>query len=91
MPAEWPVTTLSYVLFNGSISSGVLRARLCVHSGNVAVTCGAERTIGAGAFGANWVAPPGTMPFAASGAYVLFTFHPDATALVFQLIPVWIK
>jgi hypothetical protein len=90
MSAEWRVTTLSYVLFNGSTSSGVLRARLCVHAGNVAVTCGAESSIVAGGFGANWVAPPGTMPPGASGAYVLFTFQPDAIALVFQLMPVWI-
>jgi hypothetical protein len=45
MPGEWPVTALSAVVFNGSISSGVLRARLCVHSGTATVTCGAESTI----------------------------------------------
>jgi hypothetical protein len=61
MPDDWPVTYLSYVLFNGTTGQGVLKARLCVHSGDFSVTCGYESTISAGGVPVNWVAAPSPM------------------------------
>lgn len=91
MSSDWTVNNLSYVLFSGSVSSGVLKARLCLHSGEFSVTCGPESTISAGGFPVNWVAPPSPMPPSSSGAFVQFTFPAGQVSTVRQLIPVWNK
>jgi len=87
MPPGWSVEDLSYVLFNVSISSGTLTARLCVHSGSFSVTCGAPRTM-SGSASIHWVAPP-ALPSFASGAFVQFQFPRDSVSTIQQLIPVW--
>jgi hypothetical protein len=91
MSNEWTVNDLSYVLFTGSTGAGLLRARLCVHSGDFAVACGSERTISAGGFPVNWVAPPSVMPPDASGAFVFILFPSSTVSTIRQLIPVWDK
>lgn len=91
MSNDWPVNNLSYVLFTGSVSSGVLTARLCVHSGDFAVTCGNSSTISAGGFPVNWVAPPSQMPPYVTGAFVHFVFPGGQVSTIRQLIPVWNK
>jgi hypothetical protein len=93
MSSDWTVNNLSYVLFTGSVSGGgVLSARLCVHSGEFAVTCGYSSTISPGGFPVNWVAPPSPMPPYASGAFVQFTFPGGGqVSTIRQLIPVWSK
>jgi len=80
---------LLYVLFSGSVSGDLLRARLCVYTTySLAVTCGTERTISSGGF-INWVVPPGSMPSSAFGAYVFFRFPSGRVSIIRQLIPVW--
>jgi hypothetical protein len=89
MPDEWSVNDLSYVLFTGSVSGDLLRARLCVHNGHsLAVTCGAERTISSSG-SVNWVARPVPLPPSAVGAYVVFRFPAGRISTVRSLIPVW--
>jgi hypothetical protein len=90
MSDQWPVQNLSYVLFTGSTSGGVLTARLCVHAGDFSVTCGASKTI-SGGYGVNWVAPPSPMPTYASGAFVQFTMPSGQVSTIQELIPVWSK
>lgn len=89
MPDQWSVNDLSYVLFTASVSGDLLRARLCVHTGNsLSVTCGSERTISSSG-SVNWVAPPVSMPSFASGAYVHFRFPNGRISTIRQLVPVW--
>jgi hypothetical protein len=91
MSDEWPVQKLSYVLFSG-YSNVVLTARLCVHSGDFAVTCGLPKTITSGGFPVNWVTPPSPMPTYASGAFMQFTMPAGQhVSVIHQLNPVWIK
>ncbi len=88
MVNDWPVTQLSYVLFSGSVSAGVMTARLCVHSGDFAVSCGASKTLTPSG-SVNWVAPPSPLPSYPSGAFVQFDFPSGNVSTVRQLIPVW--
>ncbi|MXP66148.1 hypothetical protein E0493_22735 [Roseomonas sp. M0104] len=89
MPPGWSVDDLSYVLFNAALSSGTLTARLCVHSGTFTVTCGAPRTLSAGAT-LQWVQPP-VVPSSASGAFVQLQFPRGSVSSIRQLVPVWIR
>lgn len=90
MPDDWNVGDLSYVLFEGIVSSGTspMRVRLCVYSTS-STACGAERTIAPGGTGVNWVAPPATPPSYASGAYLRVGFPTDRISLFKMFIPVW--
>jgi hypothetical protein len=92
MPATWTFQDLSYVLFEGVVGSGTtpLRVRLCLYSSSSKV-CGAERTIAPGGVGVNWVAPPGTPPSYASGAYLHVSFPTGHVSLFEQFIPVWTR
>ena len=87
---SWDVDDLSYVLFEGVVASGTLpmRVRLCVYSTST-YTCGAEKTIEPGGAGVNWVAPPGTPPSYASGAYLRVAFPTEKVSVFKQFIPVW--
>jgi len=91
MSDEWRVNDLSYVLFSGITNAGVLKARLCVHAGEFAVSCGSEKTISGTSVSVNWVAKPNVMPPYASGAFVQITFPSGTVSTINQLIPVWIK
>jgi hypothetical protein len=88
---DWPVSTLSYVIFTGwTQSSQVLTAHLCVHGPlDTTVACGASATI-SGLFQANYVFPPQPLP-SANGAFVQFDFPANSVSGVIELIPVWIK
>jgi hypothetical protein len=88
MSSDWTVKNLSYVLFTGSTSGGVLTARLCVHSGEFTVTCGSQRTSSGSIV--NWVAPP-SMPAYVSGAFIHFKFPTGEVSTIRELVPVWIK
>jgi hypothetical protein len=90
--SSWDVDDLSYVLFEGVVASGTLplRVRLCVYSTST-YTCGAEKTIEPGGAGVNWVAPPGTPPSYASGAYLRVAFPTDKVSAFKQFIPVWTR
>lgn len=92
IPDDWLVGDLSYVLFEGVVGSGTLpmRVRLCVYSTS-SKTCGAESTITPGGFTVNWVAPPGTPPSYASGAYLHVSFPTDKISVFKQFIPVWTR
>jgi len=87
MSDDRPVDELSYVLFTGSVSSGTLGVRLCVYSTSSYV-CGPTRTI-TGSGSVNWVAPPGSPPSYASGAYLRVSFPTDVVSVFRQYIPVW--
>jgi hypothetical protein len=96
MTQDWPVTALSYVLYNANVPNGTMTARLCVHTGmSFAVTCGNPSTIppsgGFGGFYSNWVAPPSPLPPDASGAFLQLTFPNGQVTGVFEIIPVWYK
>ena len=88
IPENWNVSNLSYVLFTGQVSSGTMRARLCLYATGGAAVCGSEATI-TSSFGVNWVAPPASPPLYASGAYLLVTFPSGAVTTFQQFIPVF--
>ena len=74
MTQDWPITALSFVVYNANVPNGTLTARLCGDTGiNFVVTCGNSSTIppsgGAGGFYSNWVAPPSPLPTDAAGAF----------------------
>jgi hypothetical protein len=99
MTQEWPVSTLSYVLYNGVPVNGIFTARLCVHTGMSAVsTCGNPSTIPTsggvlGVFYTNYVLPPSPLPTDAAGAYLQITFPfaqtPTYEGVVLEVLPVW--
>jgi hypothetical protein len=86
MSSEWTVNDLSYVLITGGAG---LRARLCLHSGDFAVTCGSEVTLPSS--GINWVGMPAAVPAYVTGAFVRVSIPGGALTTVRQLIPVWVK
>jgi hypothetical protein len=91
MPGDWPLNTLSYVLFTGwTQPSQVVTARLCVHSYDLAVACGAPATISGGVYQVNYVSPPALPPYA-DGAFVRFDFPSSSVSGITELIPVWVK
>jgi hypothetical protein len=89
---DWNVDDLSYVLFEGMVGSGTspMRLRLCVYSTSTH-TCGPEKTIDPGGFGVNWVAPPGTPPSYASGAFLRVSFPTGVVSVFKQFTPVWTR
>jgi hypothetical protein len=89
MPGDWPVNTLSYVLFTGG-SPGVVTARLCVHAYDLAVACGGVATISGDQYQVNFVLPP-PLPPNADGAFVQFNFPSNTVSTINELIPVWSK
>jgi hypothetical protein len=91
MPHDWPVKTLSYVLFTGwSQPSQVVTARLCLRSFDLTVACGSAVTISGPPYQVNYVLPP-QLPPNADGAFVRFDFPSNSVSGVIELIPVWTK
>jgi hypothetical protein len=91
MPGDWPLSTLSYVLFTGWTQPfQVVTARLCVHAYDLAVACGDPATISGDVYQVNYVLPPPLPPYA-DGAFVRFDFPSGSVSGITELIPVWIK
>jgi hypothetical protein len=91
MTSDWPLNTLSYVLFTGvTQSSQVVTARLCVHAYDLAVACGGAATISGPDYQVNYVLPP-ALPPSADGAFVQFNFPASSVSTINELIPVWFK
>jgi len=91
MSDEWPVETLSYVLFSGLTNAGSLTARLCVHDSSLTVSCGPTRSISGTSTSVNWVPMPPSIPPYATGAFVQITFPSGTVSTLNELIPVWSK
>jgi hypothetical protein len=92
MPQDWPLNTLSTVVFTGW-SDGVTTARLCVHALGLAVTCGSAVTISGppSPYQFSTVMPP-SLPPNADGAFVQFNFPFNTVSSgVIGLFPIWVK
>jgi hypothetical protein len=89
----WGLQYLRYVFFEAEASagagSGPLTARLCVHSGSYAVTCGPATSVTPGSSAWRWVIPPSPIPTYALGAYVHFSIPPSRTWIIRYLLPYW--
>jgi hypothetical protein len=86
---EWTVQKLSYVLFDATVPSGVLKVRVCVATPS-GPTCGVDGMRAAGTVGLSWAVPPTPLPSNASGgAYLEVTFPPGAWSLLKQVMPFW--
>jgi hypothetical protein len=91
MTSDWPLNTLSYVLFTGWTQPfQVVTARLCVHAYDLAVACGNPATISGDVYQVNYVLPPALPPYA-DGAFVRFDFPSSSVSGIIELIPVWTK
>ena len=89
--SDWPFNSLQYVLFTGW-SQQVVTARLCVHSGEWAVTCGQANTISGPLPQYSFVVPPPQLPPGiGGGAFVRFDFPPNSGSGVTMLWPWWYK
>jgi hypothetical protein len=91
MPGDWPLNTLSYVLFTGwTNQSNVLTARLCVHPFDLTVACGSAATISGPPYQVNYVTLP-PLPPDANGAFVQVNFPSNSVSGIIELTPVWNK
>ena len=91
--SPWGLRYLRYVFFEAEASAGTgtgpLTARLCVHSGSYAVTCGPATTITPGGSAWRWVTVPSPLPTYALGAYVHFSIPSSRTWIIRYLLPYW--
>lgn len=93
MTSPWQVRHLRYVFFEAEASAGSgtgpLTARLCVHSGTYAVTCGPATSVTPGGSAWRWVMPPSSLPTYTLGAYVHFSIPPSRIWIIRYLLPYW--
>jgi hypothetical protein len=91
--SPWGLRYLRYVFFEAEASAGTgagpLTARLCVHSGSYAVTCGPATTMTPGGSAWGWMTVPSPLPTYALGAYVHFSIPSSRIWVIRYLLPYW--